>query len=69
MVRFSCTQPFCSACGEQCPRNECPASPLRCGHHCNHSWSHEICCWCGATWEGIDEHSEISEPEDQESGG
>lgn len=28
----------------------CPASEKACGHHCNHSWSHERCCWCGQEW-------------------
>lgn len=28
----------------------CPVSERRCGHHCNHSWSHERCCWCGKEW-------------------
>lgn len=26
----------------------CPLSKQPCGHHCNHSWSHDSCCWCGA---------------------
>jgi len=26
---------------------KCPKSKRACGHHCNHSWSHEECCWCG----------------------
>lgn len=38
----------CSSCGEEsCPANECPKSQRACGHHCNHSWSHDECCWCG----------------------
>jgi hypothetical protein len=36
----------CSSCGEETPKNECPASKRSCGHHCNHSWSHDDCCWC-----------------------
>lgn len=37
----------CIACGEEMPINECPKSQRPCGHHCNHSWSHDSCCWCG----------------------
>lgn len=40
----------CSSCGEEMPRGECPKSPRECGHHCNHSWSHEVCHWCGMEW-------------------
>jgi hypothetical protein len=40
----------CASCGEGMPRNECPDSKRDCGHHCNHSWSHEECCWCGRVW-------------------
>ena len=32
---------------QECPPNECPNSQRPCGHHCNHSWSHDSCCWCG----------------------
>jgi hypothetical protein len=31
-------------------RQVCPASYRDCGHHCNHSWSHDRCCWCGEEW-------------------
>lgn len=37
----------CLSCGEGMPRDECPHSKLTCGHHCNHSWTHNTCCWCG----------------------
>ena len=40
----------CSSCGEECPKHECLFSKRPCGHHCNHSWSHEVCCWCGKRW-------------------
>lgn len=40
----------CSSCGEGAPRGECSKSGRDCGHHCNHSWSHERCCWCGETF-------------------
>lgn len=36
----------CDACGVGSPENECPKSMRGCGHHCNHSWSHDACCWC-----------------------
>lgn len=29
---------------------ECPQSLRQCGHHCNHSWSQDICHWCGEEW-------------------
>ena len=54
MIRFSCTSPDCSACGEECPINECPKSEVSCGHHCNHSWSHDSCCWCKQEWPGLE---------------
>ncbi len=37
----------CDSCGEEMPLKECPRSYRECGHHCNHSWSHDACCWCG----------------------
>jgi hypothetical protein len=40
----------CTSCHENAPQNECPKSERDCGHHCNHSWSHEECCWCNKTW-------------------
>jgi hypothetical protein len=39
--------PGCSSCGEESPEGECPKSKRACGHHCNHSWSHDACHWCG----------------------
>lgn len=47
----------CSSCGESDLLNECPNSEKDCGHHCNHSWSHEACCWCGKSWECEDEEA------------
>lgn len=38
----------CLSCGEGNPRGECPRSQRPCGHHCNHSWSHDACSWCEA---------------------
>lgn len=44
----------CAACGEfdgSEPDNEKCAAPKRgCGHHCNHTWSHDQCCWCGVNF-------------------
>lgn len=25
------------------------------GIHCNHSWSHDKCCWCGKEWGEVKE--------------
>ena len=36
----------CTSCHELVPRNECPNSKRYCGHHCNHSWEQDHCCWC-----------------------
>lgn len=41
---------ICSACCEDSPEDECSESHRPCGHHCNHSWSHDECCWCGKEW-------------------
>lgn len=30
----------------------CPESRKDCGHHCNHVWTHDECCWCRKTWGG-----------------
>ena len=37
----------CYSCGESVTRNECASSKRPCGHHCNHSWDGDRCCWCG----------------------
>jgi hypothetical protein len=39
---------------ETYPLNECPESKRPCGHHCNHSWTHDRCDWCGTEF-GEDE--------------
>ncbi len=38
---------ICTSCEEGLPKNECPNSKRPCGHHCNHSWNQDECCWCG----------------------
>lgn len=37
-----------SCCFGRIDGDNCPSSQRECGHHCNHSWSHDLCCWCGA---------------------
>lgn len=34
---------------------KCPKSKRPCGHHCNHSWTHEKCCWCSRELGPIEE--------------
>ncbi len=45
----------CIACGEKSPMGECPKSNRGCGHHCNHAWTHDECCWCGKEFGEEDE--------------
>ena len=45
----------CFSCLNHIPKNECPKSKNECGHHCNHSWKRDECCWCGRTWDMSDE--------------
>lgn len=33
-------------------KDKCPQSKRACGHHCNHSWSHDVCHWCNKRWYG-----------------
>lgn len=47
--------PECVSCGEGMPLHECPNSERPCGHHCNHSWTDDICDWCGGTFEEEEE--------------
>lgn len=38
----------CISCENGMPLNSCPESERKgCGHHCNCSWIHDECCWCG----------------------
>lgn len=42
----------CISCEEEDPKGECPQSQRpSCGHHCNHSWTHDVCCWCKGVWD------------------
>lgn len=38
---------------------KCSKSKRPCGHHCNHSWSHEECCWCGHVFASIEDSPEV----------
>lgn len=40
----------CESCMELIENDRCTGSQRECGHHCNHSWSHEACCWCDKTF-------------------
>lgn len=46
----SCADPAVPGSEDAAPRNECPKSERPCGHHCNHSWTHDACDWCGQEW-------------------
>lgn len=44
----------CTTCDEegaedvQCfDGSKCAQAKRDCGHHCNHVWTHDVCCWCG----------------------
>jgi len=41
----------CLSCSDAREEEVCPKSKRACKHHCNHSWSHDECCWCGQTWD------------------
>lgn len=50
--------PGCEDCAQRrmgYDEDVCSKSQKTCGHHCNHSWTHDACCWCPARWgeEGI----------------
>jgi hypothetical protein len=58
---------FCTSCEEDpdpldpmdYDNYKCKESKRKCGHHCNHSWSHEKCCWCGDIFGPIEESPSI----------
>lgn len=57
----------CLACAEdpthaQFPLKECPKSLRPCGHHCNCSWVHDCCHWCGGETSEDGESFVIPEP-------
>jgi hypothetical protein len=51
---------ICVSCSEGESQNECPESKRACGHHCNHTWTHDSCCWCGQSFEPDNEKKEES---------
>ena len=52
--------PTCASCGEN-PDETCPKSQRPCGHHCNHSWTHDACDWCDTEWgeDGVPTYKEV----------
>lgn len=61
-IDWSCVDCENAAAGDVDPEAHCPNSKKECGHHCNHSWSHDSCCWCNGHW---GEEPEV--PEEQEA--
>lgn len=45
-----CFELNCVSCTEDIPKNECPNSKRKCGHHCNCCWTQDVCCWCEKTF-------------------
>lgn len=44
----------CLTCGEECAEwagEQCPKSKRKCGHHCNCTWTQDVCCWCDKKFE------------------
>lgn len=42
----------CGSCDYPGAEKEwCPKSERPCGHHCNCSWTHDVCCWCNKEFE------------------
>ena len=37
--------------GLELPIDKCRFSERGCGHHCNHVWTHDTCCWCHYEYE------------------
>lgn len=37
----------CVSCGEEIAPQDCQNGKRPCGHHCNCSWTQDVCCWCG----------------------
>jgi hypothetical protein len=40
----------CLSCDSEDEAVECPKALHKCKHHCNCSWVHDECCWCGETF-------------------
>jgi hypothetical protein len=36
--------------GGEAPQADCPSESAPHGHHCNHSWTHDSCCYCETQW-------------------
>ena len=53
---------ICTSCLEGQPKNECPNSERPCGHHCNHSWEQDQCCWCGKEFGEVDRSEDDPDP-------
>jgi hypothetical protein len=57
----------CFSCEEDCDPNnpidydnyKCSKSKRECGHHCNHVWTHEECCWCGMEFGETEDSPEV----------
>lgn len=43
----TCADPTIPGSQDGAPKGECPKSERACGHHCNCSWVHDCCHWCG----------------------
>lgn len=48
----------CIPCAEE-DQARCEKSNRGCGHHCNHTWTHDGCCWCG--WQVVEEPAQGGE--------
>lgn len=54
----------CSTCGEiEDVEGECSGSKRSCGHHCNHIWEQDKCCWCPAV---VTDAGDIVVPQQEE---
>lgn len=45
----------CVSCGMPPDQLTCSRSKRPCGHHCNCSWTQDVCHWCGAEFGDVDE--------------
>lgn len=51
----------CIECSED-DAAQCPRSVKPCGHHCNHVWTHDACCYCGWLVPNDDDPGGVREP-------